>query len=65
MDNAFVSARFNGPSGPDRHQIEAAVLRSPIARGVILVDELSFGMTIEASLVMGMDGPLPAALCKD
>ena len=65
MADAFVRGPSDGFSGPDLCQIDAAVLGSPISKGVILADEFSLGKTIEASLVTGTEGALPAALCKD
>lgn len=47
-------ALFDSNVDLNPHQIEAALfaLRSPIAKGVILADEVGLGKTIEASLVL-------------
>ena len=62
-----VKAPFDGMNRRDPHQVDAALfaLASPIARGVILADEVGLVKTIEASLVIPTEGALPAALCKD
>jgi len=50
ISRAMASARVD----MNPHQIEAAIfaLKSPIAKGVLLADEVGLGKTIEASLVM-------------
>lgn len=47
-------ALFNASVDLNPHQIEAAVfaLRSPLAKGVLLADEVGLGKTIEAGIVM-------------
>lgn len=57
------------------HQVEAAcfALKSPLAKGVLLADEVGLGKTIEASLVIAQKWAkgekqvlliVPASLCK-
>lgn len=50
ISRAMASARVD----MNPHQVEAAcfALKSPLARGVLLADEVGLGKTIEASLVM-------------
>jgi ERCC4-related helicase len=50
VSRAMASARVD----MNPHQVEAAcfALKSPLARGVLLADEVGLGKTIEASLVM-------------
>jgi len=50
ISRAIASARVD----MNPHQVEAAcfALKSPLARGVLLADEVGLGKTIEASLVM-------------
>jgi hypothetical protein len=45
------------------HQVDAVLfaLQSPIAKGVILADEVGLGKTIEAGLVIAKDGQSAAA----
>ncbi len=53
-DNQISRAMASARVDMNPHQIEAAIfaLKSPIAKGVLLADEVGLGKTIEASLVM-------------
>jgi len=50
----LTQALFNAHVDLNPHQVEAALfaMRSPIAKGVILADEVGLGKTIEAGLVL-------------